>query len=105
VLVGKWHRLCVYDGGLRKLMPKSSHAESAPDIGAKPPRVSDRRRALRRTVDLELRVEQKGEHLRANPRELDLQFQRIAQIQADLDMLTKLVRGTPPRCGPGPDER
>jgi hypothetical protein len=87
--------------GLAELMTKRQDADRAPQTGAKPPRGSDRRNTLRRTADLERRLAEMEEHVRASRRELDLQFQRMAQIQVDLDLLMKLVRGTPARSAAG----
>lgn len=73
-------------------MRKNQKAEPTPGDGAKQVRGAERRSGTRLAADLERRLAETEELARANRRELDLQFQRIAQMQADLDMLMKLAR-------------
>lgn len=54
---------------------------------------SERRVTARGQTEVHERLSQVEEVTRANRRELDLQFQRIAQIQAGLDRLLKLCAG------------
>jgi hypothetical protein len=65
--------------------------------GAKQPRVADRRTGSRRAEDLERRLAEVEHLARANRRELELQFQRMAHMQAELDMLLRLAREAPAR--------
>ena len=73
-------------------MRKNHNAEAASGDGAKRPRAANRRDGTRRAADLDQRLAATEELARANRRELDLQFQRMAQMQADLDTLMKLAR-------------
>jgi hypothetical protein len=50
---------------------------------------NDRRTALRREQDLIRRLAEVEELARANRRELDLQFRRIADMQVEIDKLMK----------------
>jgi phage host-nuclease inhibitor protein Gam len=50
---------------------------------------ADRRPAIRRVADLQRRVTEVEELARANRRELELQFRRMADMQAEIDMLRK----------------
>lgn len=56
----------------------------------------DRRLSARRVEDLERRLTDAENLTRANRRELDLQFQRMAQMQADIDALLKAARSSAP---------
>jgi hypothetical protein len=59
--------------------------------------VADRRTGSRRAEDLERRLAEVEHLTRANRRELELQFQRMAHMQAELDMLLRLAREAPAR--------
>jgi hypothetical protein len=50
---------------------------------------AERRGDLRRTEDLARRITEVEEVCRANRRELDLQFRRMADMQAEVDALKK----------------
>ena len=63
------------------------------------PRVGDRRKGSRRAEDLERRLAEVEDIARANRRELHLQFQRMAHMQADLDRLMKATRSSPATSG------
>jgi hypothetical protein len=78
-------------------MKKNSNGERMSGDGAKQPRVADRRMGARRTEDLEQRLVEVENLARANRRELELQFQRMAHMQADLDMLLRIARSVPAR--------
>ena len=79
-------------GGLQP-MRKSPNIDRPVGDDADRRRVSDRRApANRRAADLERRLAEMEDIVRANRRELGLQFTRIAQIQADLDALLKAGR-------------
>ena len=49
----------------------------------------DRRVALRREADMDRRLRDVEELARANRRELELQFRRMADIQVELDTIKK----------------
>jgi hypothetical protein len=51
--------------------------------------LADRRNRLRRDADMQRRLSDVEELARANRRELDLQFSRMAEIQVELDKLKK----------------
>jgi hypothetical protein len=78
-------------------MKKHLNAERTSGEGAKQPRVTDRRKGARRTEDLERRLVEVENLARANRRELELQFQRMAHMQADLDMLLRIARSVAAR--------
>ena len=50
---------------------------------------NERRVVLRREADIMRRLTEVEELARANRRELDLQFRRIAEMQVEIDKLTK----------------
>lgn len=52
-------------------------------------RAGDRRRATRREEEIMRRVSDVEELARANRRELELQFRRIAEMQVEIDKLKK----------------
>ena len=58
----------------------------------KPARQSKERRAsLRREADVERRLGDVEDLAKANRRELDLQFRRMADLQAELDKLLRKI--------------
>jgi len=63
-------------------------------------RIGDRRQGSRRAEDLERRLADVEDLARANRRELQLQFQRMAQMQADLDRLLKPAHSMPAHSRP-----
>jgi hypothetical protein len=73
-------------------MRKNQNANATSAAGTKRLRLADRRNGTRRAADLERRLAETEALARANRRELDLQFQRMAQMQAELDVLMKLAR-------------
>ena len=80
------------EGPSEQLMQKTHKAQPTSGDAGKRLREAERRQETRRVADLERRLAETEELARSNRRELDLQFQRIAQMQADLDMLMKLAR-------------
>ena len=56
---------------------------------AKKRATDDRRKVPRRESDIRRRLSEVEEITRANRRELELQFRRIAEMQVDLDKLKK----------------
>jgi hypothetical protein len=74
-------------------MRKNQSTERGSDHGANQGRFGDRRGpVIRRADDLDRRLTELEDLARANRRELELQFRRIAQIQVDLDSLLKAGR-------------
>jgi hypothetical protein len=69
------------------------------DGNGKRARQGDRRHGSRRAEDLERRLAEVEDLARANRRELHLQFQRMAHMQADLDRLMKTARSLPTTSG------
>jgi hypothetical protein len=55
-------------------------------------RQADRRTTARRLDDVIIRLSDVEEVARANRRELDLQFRRMAEMQAEIDRLKKRER-------------
>jgi len=51
--------------------------------------LADRRNRLRRDADMQQRLSDVEELARANRRELDLQFSRMAEMQVEIDKLKK----------------
>ena len=82
----------------REMMRNNQH-QGTHDGDGNRPRLGDRRKGSRRAEDLERRLAEVEEVARANRRELHLQFQRMAHMQADLDRLTKSSRSLPPTSG------
>ena len=77
----------------KRSMARNHSADRASGDSAERRRASDRRGAgVRRAADLERRLADVEDLAQANRRELGLQFMRIAQIQAELDVLMKLSR-------------
>ena len=76
-------------------MRKHSNADRMSGDEARQPRGADRRTGSRRAEDLERRLTEVEHLTRANRRELELQFQRMAHMQAELDMLLRLAREAP----------
>ena len=87
-------------GGLQA-MRKSLNVDRPVGDDADRRRTSDRHApANRRAADFERRLAEMEDILRANRRELGLQFTRIAQMQADLDALLKSARANSPQPSP-----
>jgi len=82
----------------REMMRNNQH-QGTHDGDGNRPRLGDRRKGSRRAEDLERRLAEVEEVARANRRELHLQFQRMAHMQADLDRLMKSTRSLPPTSG------
>jgi hypothetical protein len=77
-------------------MRKNHSTERGSNVGANQRRFTDRRGSvIRRADDLDRRLSELEDLARANQRELELQFRRIAQIQVDLDSLLKAGRSNP----------
>jgi hypothetical protein len=58
---------------------------------------AERRGSVRRQLDLIRRLTELEEWVRANRRELELQFQRMAQMQADIERLKHVQVTLPSR--------
>jgi len=70
-------------------MKKNRNVEPSSNGNGAQRRSDDRRVALRRATDLERRLADIEHLARASQRELDLQFKRMAHIQADLDRVLR----------------
>ena len=77
---------------------RNNHNLGTDDGNGNRPRMGDRRKGSRRAEDLERRLAEVEDIARANRRELHLQFQRMAHMQADLDRLMT-TRPLPPPPG------